>query len=180
MSRVLIKPCPGLEASCRDYIRELGDEERYPFPLDFDHSDFPALLHRLGEFEAGENLPPGYVASSTYWMVEGKEIVGVSNLRHTLNQKIRRRGGHIGLGVRPSRRGCGLGAELMNLTIQEAWKRGIEEVHIHCYKSNPASARIIVSNGGVLQSEIEDGAPAKIVQRFVVQTTGIKLEPRQE
>jgi predicted acetyltransferase len=176
MCRVLIKPSAKFEASYREYIRELGDEERYPFPLDFDHSDFPSLLHRLGEFEAGKNLPPGYVASSTYWMVEGLEIVGVSNLRHTLNQEIRRRGGHIGLGVRPSRRGCGLGVELMNLTIQQAWKRGIEEVHIHCYKTNPASARIIESNGGVLQSEIEDGAPAKIVQRFVVQTLDIKFE----
>jgi len=48
MSRSLIKPCADFKASYDGYIRELGDEERYPFPLDFDHSDFPALLQGLG------------------------------------------------------------------------------------------------------------------------------------
>lgn len=170
MSRSLINPSLEFEASYGEYIRELGDEERYPFPLDFDHSDFSSLLDRLQEIEAGRNLPEGYVSSSTFWLVEGSEIIGVSNLRHTLNREIRRCGGHIGLGVRPSQRGRGLGVELMRLTIQEARKRGIEEVHVHCYKSNKASARIIESNGGVLHSEIKEGASAKIVQRFVVQT----------
>lgn len=170
MPRCLVKPSPKFETSYGEYVRELGDEERYPFPLDFDHSDFNSLIHRLNEFEAGRNLPEGYVASSTFWLVEGCEIIGVSNLRHTLNREIRRCGGHIGLGVRPSQRGRGLGVELMRLTIQEAQKRGIEEIHIHCYKSNSVSARIIESNGGVLHSEIKEGASANVVQRFVVQT----------
>src|SRR6056297_595379 len=121
MARSLIKPTLEFESSYRGYIRELGEEERYPFPLDFDHSDFSSLLGRLADFDAGRNLPAGYVASSTYWFVEAGEILGVSNLRHTLNDEIRRCGGHIGLGIRPSRRGRGLGAELMSLTIQEAW-----------------------------------------------------------
>lgn len=171
MGQSLIKPTLRYEASYREYIEELGDEERYPFPLDFDHSDFVALLDRLADFEAGRNLPAGYVASSTFWLVESGELIGVSNLRHSLNEEIGRCGGHIGLGIRPSRRGRGLGAELLSLTIQEAWKRGIEEVHIHCYKENKASAKIIESNGGILHSEIEKGYPAKIVQRFVVKST---------
>jgi predicted acetyltransferase len=170
MARSLIKPSLKYESSYRDYIREIGDEERYPFPLDFDHSDFSSLLDRLADFKAGRKLPAGYVASSTFWFVEDGEILGVSNLRHRLNEEIRRCGGHIGLGVRPSQRGRGLGTDLMSLTIQEAWKRGIDEVHIHCYKSNPASAKIIEANGGVLHSEIEEGASASVVQRFVVRT----------
>jgi predicted acetyltransferase len=172
MDRSLIKPNAEFESSYREYIRELGDEERYPFPLDFDHSEFSSLLARLADFEAGRSLPVDYVASSTYWLVEAGEILGVSNLRHTLNEEIRRCGGHIGLGIRPSQRGRGLGAELMSLTIQEAKKRGIDEVHIHCYKSNPASAKIIAANGGVLHSEIEEGVSANVVQRFVVRAPG--------
>lgn len=170
MDRSLIKPNLEYEASYREYIRELGDEERYPFPLDLDHSDFVALLERIADFEEGRNLPAGYVASSTYWLVESGEIIGVSNLRHSLNAEIRRCGGHIGLSIRPSQRGRGLGAKLMSLTIQEAMNRGIEEMHIHCYKSNLASARIIESNGGVLHSEIEEGHPPQTVQRFLIKT----------
>ncbi len=88
-----------------------------------------------------------------------------------MNEEIHRCGGHIGLGIRPSQRGRGLGAELMSLTIMEAWKRGIDEVHIHCHKSNSASAKIIESNGGVLHSEIEDGDSTRIIQRFVIRTS---------
>ena len=167
----LTLPCPEFEQSYREYITELGEEERYPFPLDFEHDDFPALLQRLDEFSKGINLPDGYVPSSTFWLVEGSEIVGVSNLRHYLNEKIRQYGGHIGLGIRPSFRGRALGTLLMGLTIQEAHNRGIDEIHIHCHKDNGASARIIVNNNGALHSEIEAGQPAEIIQRYIVEVS---------
>ncbi|AKS41155.1 GNAT family N-acetyltransferase [Wenzhouxiangella marina] len=166
--RVLIDPTPRYEASYLRYLDELGQEERYPFPLDFDASDFSALLVRLDDLRAGRNLPEGRVPSSTYWLVEGDEIIGVSNLRHALNEAIREVGGHIGLGVRPSRRGEGLGSELMALTIGRAWQRGMAELYIHCYRDNAASARMIRANGGQLHSEIEVGQPPRIVQRYRV------------
>ena len=168
MSVVLARPSAIYEQSYRAYIEELGDEERYPFPLDFEHADFPALLRRLDDFEQGRGVPEGFVPSSTYWLVENGELVGVSNLRHHLNERIRRAGGHIGMGIRPGARGRGLGVLLLGLTIEEARKRGIGELHIHCHKHNAASARMILSNGGVLDSEIEDGEPVEIVQRYVV------------
>ena len=90
----------------------------------------------------------------------------MSNLRHHLNDRIRQAGGHIGLGVRPSRRGKGLGTDLLRATIEQAVKCGMQEIHIHCYKSNLPSARMIMANGGRLESEIEDGT--EIVQRYVV------------
>ena len=171
MPVALVLPHPDFEQSYRAYIDELGDEERYPFPLDFEHHDFVALLQRLDDFASGTNLPDGYVSSSTFWLVEGEELIGVSNLRHTLNEKIRHCGGHIGLGIRPSYRGKGLGNVLMALTIEEARKRGMGELHIHCHKDNEASARMIISNHGVLHSEIEDGEPPVTIQRFVVAAT---------
>lgn len=170
MTSVLVRPSLAYAASYQDYIRELGDEERYPYPLDFDHADFVALLVRLDDLEAGRNLPAGRVASSTYWLVESGALIGVSNLRHRLNDDLRRCGGHIGLGVRPSHRGRGMGSRLLSLTIQKAWQRGIDEVHIHCYKANKASASIIEANGGALHSEIEEGRPGQVVQRYVVGT----------
>ena len=164
----LIKPIPDLEQSYRDYIRELGDEERYPFPLDFDHTDFDGLLNQLADLEAGHNLPEGRVPSSTFWLVEGGELLGVSNLRHHLNEALEECGGHIGLGIRPSQRGKGLGNTLMRLTLQEAAKMGIDEVHVHCHKDNAASARMIVRCGGVLHSEVLEPSTDHTVQRYVI------------
>ncbi|MEM9531641.1 MAG: GNAT family N-acetyltransferase [Pseudomonadota bacterium] len=168
---LLVLPRPEFEQSYRAYIAELGDEERYPFPLDFEHNNFPALLRRLEDLANGVDLPAGFVPSSTFWLIEDREIVGVSNLRHSLNESLRKYGGHIGLGIRPTRRGRGLGRTLLALTLGEARKRGIEAVHIHCYKDNQASARMIISNGGVLDSEIKTGERARIVQRYVVSAT---------
>jgi len=145
----LILPRLEYEPSYGAYIGELGDEERYPFPLDFEHTDFAALLRRLGDFASGVDLPDGFVPSSTYWLVEGSELIGVSNLRHYLNDRIRHHGGHIGLSVRPSYRGRGLGNVLLSLTIQEARKKDIAPIHIHCHKSNTASVRMIARNENV-------------------------------
>lgn len=167
----LVRPNGIYEHSYRAYIEELADEVRYPFPLDFDHRDFDALLRRLSDFENGRNLPDGFVPSSTYWLIEHGELVGVSNLRHFLNERIFNAGGHIGLGIRPKARGRGLGNLLLSLTITEARRKGIGELHIHCHKHNAASARMIMANGGVLISELCDGEDG-IIQRYVVAATG--------
>jgi predicted acetyltransferase len=164
----LVSPRLAFEDSYREYIRELADEARYPFPLEFEHDDFPALLRRLDNLERGVGVPEGFVPSSTYWLIDGAHLVGVSNLRHTLNDKLRHCGGHIGLGLRPSRRGRGLGSELLALTIKKAKERGIGEIHVHCYKRNTPSARMILRNGGVLDSEIQDERRSEIIQRYRV------------
>lgn len=156
--------------SYRTYIAELKDEERYPFPLDFAHEDFADLLRRLEEFREGINIPDGFVPSSTYWLVDGDELLGVSSLRHYLNDRIRHAGGHIGLGIRPSRRGTGLGNFLLKLTIAEAFNKGIHPIHVHCHKHNEASAKTIIRNGGILDSEIQEPG-GTTVQRYVVTKT---------
>jgi predicted acetyltransferase len=164
----LLLPCHDYEQSYREYIAELGTEERYPFTLDFEYSDFSTLLKRIDDFANGINIPEGYVPSSTYWLIKGQELIGVSNLRLHLNDRIRHCGGHIGLGIRPSYRGCGLGSRLLALTVNEARKKDISEIHIHCYKNNEASARMIIRNGGELDSEIAYGNHAEVVQRYVL------------
>lgn len=94
----LVLPSKEYEQSYREYVLELGDEERYPFPLDFEHSDFDLLLEKLEQLSTGKDLPEGYVPATTFWLVDRVEILDVSNLRHYLNDRIRHAGGHIGLG----------------------------------------------------------------------------------
>ncbi|MFX5225972.1 GNAT family N-acetyltransferase, partial [Acinetobacter baumannii] len=45
---------------------------------------------------------------------------------------------------------------------------GLTELHIHCYKSNLASAKTIQANNGRLHSEITLN---QVVQRYVVNKT---------
>lgn len=148
----LIAPCADFKTSYRAYIDELADEERYPFPLDFDHTDFSAMLEKIEQFRLGIELPEGYVPSTTYWLVKEQCIVGVSNLRHRLNDNIRYAGGHIGLGIRPSWRRSGAGKALLNMTLLRAKAMGIGPIHIHCYADNRPSMALIKACGGVLDS----------------------------
>jgi len=165
MSRRLIKPHVRFKQSYNDYMNELADEERYPLTLDFDHTDFDKFLNKLEQYEKGQFLQEGHVANITYWLVDDHEIIGVSNLRLQLNAQIQHCGGHIGLGIRPSRRRQNFGTKLLELTIQEAWELGLTQLHIHCYKSNLASAKVIQANNGCLDSEL---MLDQVIQRYVL------------
>ena len=161
----LVTPSITYQESYLSYIKELGDEERYPFTLDIEFNNFTTLLKQLDDFASGKNLPEGAVQNSTLWLVDNNEIVGVTNLRHYLNEAITHCGGHIGLSIRPSRRGNGLGNQLMQLSIDHLKMLGVHHIHIHCYKDNEASANAILHCGGILDSEIEDNN--HIVQRYI-------------
>jgi predicted acetyltransferase len=162
----LILPTKEYQQSYHAYIKELSDEERYPFPMDFDCSDFQKMLAKISDFANGVNLPDGYVQSSTLWLVEAGELIGVTNIRHYLNKSIEHCGGHIGLSIRPSHRAKGYGNQIMRLSIEKLYDMGINTVHIHCYKDNTSSAKAIIANGGELDSELT--LDNKVVQRYLV------------
>ena len=162
------------ESLCESYcglvqeFKEAG-EPLVPFPLSFPHDDFPKLLERLSACARGEGLAPGFVAHSTYWLVlNGSEVVGVSNLRHQLTEKLRREGGHIGYGVRPSARGRGFATELLRQTLGRARALGLSEVLITCSKANEPSVRTILRNGGVLASEEFLPERGELFQRYEI------------
>lgn len=174
----LIEPTPDLQASYIGLIRELVErgEPLIPFPLQFPYDDFSGLLEDLAAYAVGERLPLGFVPHSTYWLVrDGEEVVGVSNLRHELNERLRREGGHIGYGIRPSARGQGFGTEILRLTLRRAEELGLHRVLLVCDRDNEASARTILANGGVLESEesLSDGGGT--MQRY-----WIDLDPNMQ
>jgi len=150
----LIEPCMEYEADYLNYLAELGDEPRIPFPLTFPCHPFSSLLNRLTAESQGVGLPEGFVANSTYWLVHRDRILGVSNLRHSLTAALMQCGGHIGYGVRPTEQGRGVGKEILRLTLLKARSRGIERVLLTCDKSNAASRGVILANGGVLENEV--------------------------
>ena len=166
MDYKIISPSSEYFPSYLAYIEELGDEERYPFTLDLDFSSSEELFEILEKYTKGVDLPEGSAPNTTLWMVSGFEVIGVTNVRHMLNERIRHCGGHIGLSIRPSQRGKGLGTLLMKLSIEYLQKLGVDEIHIHCYRDNLSSALAITRNQGVLVSEIN--VDDKIVQRYIV------------
>ena len=128
-----------------------------------DYHDFDNYLDELELKEPIEDMVP----SSVFFLLDEdrNNLLGAVNIRHYLNDSLFKEGGHIGDGIRPSEREKGYGTEIIRLALIECKKLKIEKVLMTCDKSNIASAKTIIKNGGVLENEFinEDG---EIEQRY--------------
>lgn len=105
----------------------------------------------------GLQLPPGFVASSEFWLIDNGELIGRTNIRHVLNDWLLEIGGHIGYWIRPSKRGQGYGKKILELGLIEAKKLGISKVLVTCDITNDPSRKVIEANGGVLENIVPNG-----------------------
>ncbi len=169
----LVLPDADLSETYIDCVEEFvaNDEPFIPFPLGFQYEDFDALLTKLDSQSKGVGLPDGFVANTTYWLVDQNELVGVSNLRHELTPNLRRDGGHIGYGIKPSRRQNGYGTVLLRETLRKARGLDLDKVLLTCAKDNIASVKVIVKNDGVLESEHYLSNRGEMVQLYWIDLT---------
>ena len=165
----LVPPDFRFRDAYRDCVAQFvaAGEERIPFTLGFEHDDFAAFLSRLDACARGFGLPEGFVAHSTFWLVrDGRDVVGASNIRHSLTPDLRREGGNIGYGIRPDARGNGLGHAILRQSLSRAAELGLARVLVTCASTNIASARTIVRSGGILESEEFLAHRGETVQRY--------------
>ena len=130
------------------------DEDTMVFEREQATRDFAGFVTSVDAFARGESLPRGWVASSSFWLVEGDEYIGSTNVRHELTEWLERYGGHIGYAIRPSKRQQGYGKLICKLALEQAREIGLRRVLITCDADNVGSRRIIESNGGVFENEV--------------------------
>lgn len=116
-------------------------------------ADYLAALRN--EADPNGIRPHGYVQSTTWWWVEGEEFLGRIALRHTLTERLRAHGGHIGYDVRPSARRRGHATAMLREVLPLALAVGVTpSALLTCDSDNVASAKVIEANGGVLADEV--------------------------
>ncbi|RJE87618.1 GNAT family N-acetyltransferase [Paenibacillus sp. 1011MAR3C5] len=153
----LVKPSLAYREAYMDFYEDWlteGVEAIVPWVVEGDPQDFEAYVAFLYAADSEEKLTDdGFVPHSTYWLInEEEEIVGAVNIRHRLNQKLLESGGHIGYGIRPSRRGRGYASVQLAEALKVVKGMGIERVLLVCDHDNEASERTIRRAGGVLES----------------------------
>ena len=105
-------------------------------------------------------LPDGTVGravpSTSLWWVEGDKFLGWANVRHDLDERLSKVGGHVGYTVRPKARGQGHATALLAATL--IWigdNLPLKKVMLTVSPSNAASIRVIEKNGGVFTAEVD-------------------------
>lgn len=117
-----------------------------------DYRDFDFYLENLDVRDESGGLVP----DSTFFCLDTERdiFVGAVNIRHRLNDRLLRNGGHIGDGIRPSERRKGFATKMIALALEKCRELGISRVLMVCDQENVGSAKSILNNGGVLENEI--------------------------
>ena len=138
------------------------------YRLKHDCDDYIEGLEYIQNFN--KNLPPHLVPQSVYFLIDENEekLLGIIKIRHSLNEAILKRGGHIGYAIVPSERRKGYATKLLGLALKKCRELGIKKVLVTCDKNNIGSSKTITRNGGILENEYIE-ADGTVVQRFWIE-----------
>lgn len=114
--------------------------------------DYEGWLQKLEDYKQPTE---DRVPALTYFLVRESDnkIIGMVNIRLYLNESLRREGGHIGYGIRPSERRKGYNKINLYRALEVCEEHGIEEVILDCNKDNLGSSRTMIALGGIKQGE---------------------------
>jgi predicted acetyltransferase len=126
--------------------------------------DYLTVLHNFSE---GNDLLPGEVQTSSFWLIAKNDVVGVVRIRR---QEIES-AGHIGYDISPEYRNRGYGYQILKLALEEAAKIGIEEVILTCNIENIASKKIIEKHNGQLLGTILDEEENEYLSKYSISPT---------
>lgn len=166
---ILVKPAKEHETAALEYIKEhfaVGEHDLHGSSMLEKLDSYDSWLKHLERQASPATVQPGRVVATTMFAVsesDGK-IVGMVDIRHTLNDFLASYAGHIGYGVRPSERRRGYATEILRQGAQFCQSIGLTKIMVSCHKTNIGSGKTIVKNGGVLEREFtySDGEEVQV------------------
>ena len=126
-----------------DSMDGAGPLRRFEDPADW--------LEEVRRYERPETVPEGKVQASQFLCVREEDgaVLGMIQVRHTLNDYLERIAGHIGYSVRPDARRKGVARWMLAEVLPCCRDLGLKKVMLACLTENEASRRTILANGGV-------------------------------
>lgn len=149
---ILVKPS---KEFLKSYAEAIEENRIYRPDGEQIFSNPDTIISASNNGEQGIDLLPGYVKSTTLWLVEGDKFLGQVNIRHELTPSLLNYGGHIGYEIRWSECGKGYGTRMLSMTLAYCKEHfGFRRVLLTCDDTNAASAKVIEKNGGVIESKV--------------------------
>ena len=150
----LVRPDSRMQAAALDFRQEFfdcGETVINGSELLDRTGDYAVWLKNVTDNACAETVSPDWVLTDTFFALdETGRIVGIIDLRHTLNDFLRDFG-NCGYSVRPSERRKGYATEMLRQILQIAADAGLPELHLSVERSNAPSVRTIKKNGGVYE-----------------------------
>lgn len=168
----LSMPSKGYKKSFKDYVISYrnADDNYYFTKYKKGMENFNEYLDDLYKYSKGIGLPKGWVTTSTFWLIDNNEVVGVVRVRH----KDVGTDGHIGYDISPNYRKKGYGTQILKLALVEAEKFGIKEVMVTCNIDNEFSRKVIENNKGKLLGTIFDEEENENLYKYSISATNDK------
>lgn len=168
----LVKPSIEYEYQATQYIQEFHEynsEINGSGGLDRYIDDYNGWL-RLLEEKRNQIPNEERVPSETYFLVRYNDnrIIGMINIRLTLNKKLRDLGGNIGYSIRPTERRKGYNKINLYLGLLCCQRHGIKEVLLDCDQDNIDSSKTMEALGGILVKEHYNNFYQCIVEDYII------------
>lgn len=161
-SLILVRPTPSMQAAALDYIEE---HKRYGEAVT-DVLPCEAWLTHTQANAAQETVLPDWVQASTFFVMRkaDQRLIGLVDIRYTLNDLLSNHGGHIGYSVRPSERCKGYATAILRLALDYARSLGLTRVMLACRQDQEASRCAILLCGGIMNRSfrLADGKGAEV------------------
>ncbi|MBP1047036.1 GNAT family N-acetyltransferase [Enterococcus sp. BWM-S5] len=166
----LIVPTMAYEQQIKEYRNEfLANKDSMDgtsFLREYEH--VPEWLAFIEQNSHEETVTEGLVQATELLAVRSSDdkLIGMIDIRHSLNDYLLKFGGHIGYSVRRSEWNQGYAKEMLRLALDVCRTIDLKQVLVTCNKTNIASAKVILFNGGKQENETLDESDGEIVQRY--------------
>ena len=146
-----------------------GPLRRYADPADW--------LAAVRSYADPATVPEGKVRASQFLCLRQADdrLLGMIQIRHTLNDYLRNYAGHIGYSVRPSERRKGVATWMLAAVLPFCREIGLERVMIACEPWNQGSRRTILANGGVYTQTVHEPEEDIDLEQYWIELCGRRL-----